>query len=242
MTPAARVSVGLGLLIIGGAALAAMRRPAQIAAAEPDDEPAPAEELTAPNGWTFAGWGVDLWQGLEDTMTAAQANPAGIDQAKNVRAFLDAIAWAEGTARQPDPYRVCYGYSHTIADLSDHPAITGEWTGKRLPDAICKAAGKGPGCVSTAAGRYQILGPIWRTIRDRLGLEDFGPQSQDEAAIELLRESGALRYVQSGQFQSAVTRARRTWASLPNAGWGQPERSAEQFAQAFTTAGGVITA
>lgn len=35
----------------------------------------------------------------------------------NVSAFLQAVQWCEGTMGQPDPYRVCYGYSHVIKDL-----------------------------------------------------------------------------------------------------------------------------
>jgi len=66
-------------------------------------------------------------------------------QAANVRAFLDMIQFAEGTAGQPDPYRVCYGYRHTIASLKEHPAVSGEWRGERLPGSFCSAAGMGPG-------------------------------------------------------------------------------------------------
>ncbi len=162
------------------------------------------------------------------------------DQHPNVLAFLDAIAQAEGTARMPDPYRVCFGYRHTIQDLRDHPAITGEWRGEKLPDHHCKAAGHQPGCVSTAAGRYQIIRPTWLALKGRLGLRDFGPASQDAAATQLLRDRGAYRPLVRGDFIAAVQAARKEWASLPGAGYDQPERSMAWLQAAYAQAGGAF--
>jgi len=154
-------------------------------------------------------------------------------------AMLQAIAHAEGTANQADPYRVCYAYRHVIRDLSDHPAVTGEWRGEKLPDAQCRAAGYGPGCVSTAAGKYQITRTTWARLKTKLNLRDFAASSQDAAGAELLRECGAADYLQAGDFASAVRAARRTWASLPGAGYDQPERSLAWVQARFEQAGGV---
>ena len=158
----------------------------------------------------------------------------------NIAAMLHAIASAEGTAGQPDPYRVCFGYSQVIQNLSEHPAITGEWTGKRLSDSMCSGAGLGPGCVSTAAGKYQIIKRTWVGVRDKLGLPDFSPASQDAAAVELLRQRGALGPLQRGDFAGAVAAARKEWASLPGAGYGQGERSIAWLTAKFQEAGGIL--
>lgn len=162
------------------------------------------------------------------------------DGSANVYAFMEAIARAEGTAGQPDPYRVCYSYAHTVQSLADHPAITGEWKGAKLSDTMCKAAGFGPGCVSTAAGKYQFTKPTWQRLKNKLKLPDFGPASQDAACAELLRETGAYELARRGEVKEAAMAARRTWASLPGAGYAQPERSLAWLQNQFRDAGGVL--
>lgn len=166
-----------------------------------------------------------------DAMTSGESN---------TRAFLTLIGWAEGTERSADPYRVVYGYRHTIQDFSDHPAVTGEWRGERLPDHMCAAAGLSPGCISTAAGRYQIIRPTWQDAQRVLGLPDFSPESQDRAALYLIERNGALEDVREGRVPDAVAKVRRVWASLPGAGWGQPERQLSSLIAAYTTAGGTL--
>lgn len=158
----------------------------------------------------------------------------------NTTAFLAMIASSEGTERQADPYRVCYGYSHTIRDLSDHPAVTGEWMGAKLPDSMCAGAGLKPGCVSTAAGRYQMTKPTWLMAKRALGLGDFSAASQDAAAVYLIRKRGAIDDVQAGRVADAVAKCRLEWASLPGAGYGQPERRLSTLVAAFRDAGGVL--
>lgn len=160
--------------------------------------------------------------------------------ARNVRAGLRAIQSAEGTDKGGrDPYRVVYAYAFTIQDLSDHPANLG-WAGVPLPDALCRGAGLNPGCVSTAAGAYQIIRGTWNRTAKALGLRDFSPASQDAAAIELIRQRGALADLKAGRFAAFVDKCRREWASLPGAGYGQPERSLQQLAQVFTANGGTL--
>lgn len=185
-----------------------------------------------------SSWTEPIARALQGSPDRAQdmSNIATTDS--NVRAFLEAIARAEGTTQRSDPYRVCFAYRHTIRSFSDHPAILGEWKGEPLPDNQCRAAGFSPGCVSTAAGKYQITRSTWRKLKARLALPDFSPASQDAAAVELLRESGALEHAQAGRFELAVARARRIWASLPGAGYEQPERSLAWLADQYVDAGG----
>lgn len=158
---------------------------------------------------------------------------------RNTRAFLDMISVSEGT-NKGDSYRVCYGYRHTLQSFADHPAITGEWSGERLSDSMCRGAGLNPGCVSTAAGRYQIIRPTWVSCKRALGLVDFSPESQDRAAIYLIDKRGALADVKAGRVADAIEKCRKEWASLPGAGYGQGERQLSALVDAYENAGGVV--
>lgn len=230
------IVAGVLLLAVGGVALAAMRRGALIVEAG----------ATGPESWdqSTPGWvqTIDQWTAQAyaeigaDSMTTQNTPQAST----NIAAMQETIAQAEGTAQTGDPYRVCYGYSHTIQSFADHPAILGEWSGVRLSDSQCAGAGLGPGCVSTAAGKYQITRTTWRRIKAKLGLPDFSPASQDAACVELLRERGALRPLEDGRFADAVYAARKEWASLAGAGYGQGERSIEWLTAQFQAAGGVL--
>ena len=159
-------------------------------------------------------------------MTPSTYIPANVtpDQAQaNVRAFLDMIAYAEGTAG-PNGYRMLFG-GRLFDSYADHPRVFVPFRNT----------------TSSAAGRYQMLSRTWETLRRRLSLPDFSPASQDAAAIELIRERGALNDVRAGRLSVAVDKVRRIWASLPGAGYDQPERSFNQLANAYTRAGGAIT-
>ena len=158
----------------------------------------------------------------------------------NLAAMKETIKRSEGTANQGDPYRVCYGYKHRSASFADHPAIPGEWRGETLSDAMCAGAGMGAGCVSTAAGAYQIIKPTWVNLKAKLNLPDFSPASQDAAAVELLRQRGALGPLGRGDLAGAIAAAKKEWASLPGAGYGQGERSYAWLENIFTGAGGVL--
>ena len=137
--------------------------------------------------------------------------------------LIDGLLFAIRTAEVgnvPDDERYFYGYGYKrFSDVSDHPVITGELAPVRLPDRFCAAVGLSPGCVSTAAGAYQIIRPTWNRLRaaGRWGprLPDFSPASQDEAARRLLRESGIVPFLERGDIRGAITRAGTQWASLP---------------------------
>jgi muramidase (phage lysozyme) len=152
----------------------------------------------------------------------------------NQVAFLAMLAHAEGTDRADDPYRVCYGFNHTIVDLSNHPAITGEWTGEVI------TVGVYAGERSTAAGRYQINRPTCERLQTRLGRSGFGPAAQDDMALELIKERGALELINQGQLTLAIQACASTWASLPGGASGQPQRSLEMLTDVFMLAGGAL--
>jgi lysozyme len=137
---------------------------------------------------------------------------------QNISAFLFMIRSTEHVYPRDvigdAAYSIFYGGSK-FQSFRDHPVITGEKRGVPLPDAMCRAAGLKPGCVSTAAGAYQLIKPTWVRLRDKLGLPDFSPASQDLAAVELLREAGALDLIQAGDIEGAIKKSSRIWASLP---------------------------
>jgi len=138
----------------------------------------------------------------------------------NISAFLDMIAWSEGTSG-PDGYRTLFG-GGTFDSYADHPRTV-----------VCAS-----GYASSAAGRYQILAKTWDSLKTKLGLTDFSPDSQDKCAIELIRERGALNDVQAGRVTDAISKVAKVWASLPGAGYNQPERKLAALLQAYANAGG----
>ena len=168
---------------------------------------------------------VDRAETFYNTVTEIPSETDMTTAQQNIIAFLQMIQQSEGTASQGNPYAVCYGYSHTISNFSNHPKLTGEWPGVVLSDAMCANAKFGPGCVSTAAGAYQIIRGTWSNVAAALGLPDFGQASQDAAAVELIRRRGALQDVQAGRIAQAITKCKNEWASLPGNYAKQGQRS-----------------
>jgi len=140
------------------------------------------------------------------------------DPQANLSAFLYMIRSTEHVyprdVTNDAAYSIFYGGTK-FQSFRDHPVITGEKKGVPLPDAMCAAAGLKPGCVSTAAGAYQLIKPTWVRLRDKLNLPDFSPLSQDRAAVGLLEEIGAVDLIYSGDIEGAIHKASRIWASLP---------------------------
>lgn len=234
------IVIGLLLLTAGGLALAMQRREV-LPGFTPDYAPDEPRDAFDPGAASFID-SIEDWtrHNIMESEIMYTPLPPLPNPATNVAAMQATIKQSEGTARAGDPYRVCFAYKHTIASFADHPAVTGEWRGEPLSDAMCAGAGLGPGCVSTAAGAYQIIKPTWLRLKKKLSLPDFSPESQDRACLELLSERGALAYLEQGRFADAVHAARREWASLSGAGYGQGERSIEWLTAKFTEAGGVL--
>ena len=133
---------------------------------------------------------------------------------ENVQKYLRMIAQAEGTLNgNSNPYQVAFG-GEQIQDLSAHPNVR-----KQFKQTDGKTN------VTTAAGAYQFIKPTWDNLQKRLNLPDFSPRSQDMAAVALLQENGALPHVLQGDFDTAIAKSGRTWASLPSSPYAQPKRS-----------------
>lgn len=144
----------------------------------------------------------------------------------NVTAFLNMLAVSEGTAGHGDDgYNVIVG-GDLFHGYRDHP---------RQLITLNKA-----GLKSTAAGRYQFLARTWDALAAKLHLTDFSPASQDAAAIELIRERGALDDVKAGRFDAAVAKCAPIWASLPGAGYGQRENALAALRKTYINAGGAL--
>lgn len=163
-------------------------------------------------------------------MAAISVSAAG---GKNAVAFLDMLAWSEGTRTsrftKDDGYDVVVGginSPNTFSSYADHPNIL--------------VTVNSQGLKSTAAGRYQLLYRWWKPYRDLLQLKDFSPESQDRVAIQQIRERGALGDIQAGRVREAIAKCSNIWASLPGAGYGQREHKIEDLVQQFRAAGGVV--
>jgi len=148
----------------------------------------------------------------------------------NVVAFLDMLAWSEGTDNGKQPtkdrgYDVMVG-GRLFTGYADHPRVL-----VPLPKL---------GIKSTAAGRYQLLSRYFDAYRRQLGLKDFSPLSQDLIALQQIRERRALERVKAGQLISAIDLVRNIWASLPGAGYGQHERQLGDLVAAYRKAGGEV--
>ena len=145
---------------------------------------------------------------------------------QNVVAFLDTIAFSEGTAfRGDDGYNVLVG-GQLFQGYVYHPREL-----IHVRDDL----------YSTAAGRYQFLAHTWDDLASRLGLTDFSPVSQDKGAIELIRERDALDDIVAGRFVGAVAKCSTIWASFPGNNYGQRVQRISELAKTFTTAGGLLT-
>lgn len=151
----------------------------------------------------------------------------------NVRAFLDMIALSEiGApllALSDDGYNVIVGSTadnpDLFADYSTHPAKLVQLT---------------PTLVSTAAGRYQLLARYFNAYKQQLGLPDFSPISQDEIALQQIKECRAYTMVFMGKFDAAVALVAHIWASLPGSSYGQHTNDLDDLRVAYVNAGGVV--
>lgn len=151
----------------------------------------------------------------------------GAPISSNARRWLNTISFAEGTWGGKSPrYAITFGYQ-PIADLSRHP------------DRVVKSGG----LASAAAGAYQFMPSTWGNVQKKLGLPDFGPQSQDLAALELIRQRG-VDPDRDPINQQNIAKLSGEWASLPTikgtSAYGQPVKSVSslvQFASSPTSHG-----
>jgi len=150
---------------------------------------------------------------------------------QNRKAFLDMIAFSEIgpalLAKSDNGYNVIVG-GGLFSGYADHPRKV-----VKIPKLnLC----------SSAAGRYQLLARYWDAYKKQLKLKDFSPASQDAVALQQIKECGALPDIDAGNFDAAVKKCSRIWASLPGAGYGQNENPLDKLRFAYVNAGGKLSA
>lgn len=118
-----------------------------------------------------------------------------------VRAFLDVIAFTEGTDFDIDGKQT--GYDIMMGGTAQNPKIA--------PNLY-----NHPGRV--ASGRYQAIPSTWSEAQTALGLYDFTPESQEIFAVWALdkKRPGLLDDVINDRFSEAVEKGSWEWASFPN--------------------------
>jgi muramidase (phage lysozyme) len=153
-------------------------------------------------------------------------------------AFLDLIAWSEGTCQEKHPLTKLDGYDVIVngvdgpeifTDFSAHPFSRGR--------KAKQVSGK---LYSSASGRYQHMLVHWEHYRKQLALPDFGPASQDKWAIQLIRERGALPLIDAGDVALAIFKTANLWASFPGNNYGQNPHKLEPLVAAFVRLGGKL--
>ena len=140
-------------------------------------------------------------------------------KAAHVKAFLDTIAWAEGTAG-PNAYRMQFTGTK-FSSFQDHPREIrcGSSYGARL--------------CSDAAGRYQFLSTTWDRMAKKIGASDFSPANQDRAVIALLDEYGVLEDIEAGAFAYAAIQVIPVWPSFEDVGNGDRARAIARLEQVY---------
>jgi muramidase (phage lysozyme) len=135
------------------------------------------------------------------------------------RQWLDLIAFAEGT----DPNRSGGGY-RTMFGGGQAPSL------ERHPDTVIRTKGFPRG--SAAAGRYQFMPGTWSGAAKALGLNRFGEQEQDLAAIYLMKRRG-VDPTRDPVTAENIAKLAPEWASLPTlqgkSYYGQPVKSLNQL-------------
>ena len=152
----------------------------------------------------------------------------------NERAFLKMLTVSEGTSTSK--YTKNNGYDVIVNGIGGEPKTFTDYS--KHPNVLVTVNNKG--LKSTAAGAYQILYKYWVAYKKQLGLRGFYPEDQDAIAMQLIKECKARDDINAGLIESAITKCRSRWASLPGAGYGQFEHKMDTLVSAYKKAGGTV--
>ena len=140
------------------------------------------------------------------------------------RSVLDFIADMEGTSGRGDQgYNIAFGGS-TFNDFSQHPGVERAYLGL-----------DGRRHTSDAAGRYQFLQSTYNDLRDRYGIPDFSPHSQDLMAMALIVDVGGEEALRSGDFPALLEKLNQRWASIPGTTLGRNLHNPQTIAAAYSS-------
>ena len=147
----------------------------------------------------------------------------------NRQAFLDMLAWSEGTSTIPGSDN---GYNVLVGSTPSHPLLFNSYADHpRVFNAELD---------STAAGRYQLLAKYFDVYKEQLRLPDFSPPSQDTIALQQIKERFAWDDVDAGNLATAILKCSTIWASLPGAPYGQRQNELSDLQAAYLKAGGTL--
>lgn len=152
----------------------------------------------------------------------------------NMKAFLNMISVSEGTSISK--YTKNDGYDVIVNGIGGEPKIFTDYS--KHPNLLVTV--NKSGLKSTAAGRYQILYKYWVIYKKQLGLKGFYPDDQDAIAIQLIKECKAVSDIEAGHIESAISKCKSRWASLPGAGYGQFEHKMSTLVNTYKNSGGSI--
>lgn len=158
---------------------------------------------------------------------------------RNALAFLDMLAWSEGTSTSPAT--IMDGYDVIVTGIDKKPEVFRDFTDHPFARGRKSKVINSRGLTSNASGRYQQMLKDWRHYCSQLSLPDFSPISQDLLALQHIRECQALRDVHAGRIETVIIKCRNIWASLPGAGYGQREHRTESLINQYCLAGGLLS-
>ena len=145
------------------------------------------------------------------------------------KAFLDMLAWSEGTDNGRQKTRN-HGYDVIVGgelftDYSDHPrklVTLNPNSNQQAPDAPSFFPVGGMPTASSLAWKTSLrkVRTLWHCNQ--------------------IKERGALPMIDRGDIRQAIDRCSNIWASLPGAGYGQFEHKADSLIAKFKEAGGTV--
>jgi muramidase (phage lysozyme) len=137
----------------------------------------------------------------------------------NIQAFLDLIAYSEGTSTSS--ITINNGYDVIVTGIHGQSVFTDY---SKHPNVLVEVRSDPP-LYSTAAGRYQLLYRYWVYYCKILHLSGYTPDVQDAIAIRQITERDAYDDVIAGDFEIAISKCSGIWASFPGNDYMQHKNS-----------------
>jgi len=172
-------------------------------------------------------------------MSFNQPSPTLSDFLIRVQTLMDVIAWSEGTDLKNENvgYNVLIDgipndgntkYTNSYVSYSKPNTlekwgksyISGDAIYNNHPNVLIKwkqGSDTNQNNYSSAAGRYQILAPIWKNLSSRYFINDFSPSNQDKICLAMIER--AFPYIKQGKWELAITSICKSWPSLPGSGY-----------------------
>lgn len=115
---------------------------------------------------------------------------------RNALAFLEMLAWAEGTSTSSAT--AMNGYDVIVTGIDKKPEVFKDFTDHPFSRGRKSKVINSLGLTSNASGRYQQMLKDWPHYRTLLKLPDFSPISQYQLALQHIRECRGLCWSDRG--------------------------------------------